>query len=309
MSIFKQLKSIKSTMYVTARTSDLLKEITPQERERLQAVLFDAYKDIKRVCDKHGLNLFLVEGSAIGVVRHQGFIPWDDDIDVGMSRKDYLAFLEVFEEELGDKYALNSPNYSKNARNRYPILMIKDSYYRKLIDTKDPEMHRIPLDIFIVDNVPDNKLARKIKGHYCNFLEFIAGQVFLREVTNADVKAFLCHGGKAVYNIRMLIGFLFSFRSSSRWFDVIDRRIRCRNENSRDCGILTARKHYFGEILPRQAVFPPAEGVCNGETVQVFHDVDRYLRTLYGDYWQIPPEEKRERHFFCELRFPGEQDK
>ena len=305
MGLLQQLKSIKSTMNENAATSGLLKEITSLERQQLQTCLFNVYLDVKKVCEKHDLPLFLVEGSAIGVVRHKGFIPWDDDIDLGMMSADYEKFKNIFEENLGDKYILNSPNYSNNARDRYPMVLIKDSYYKKLIDTKDPSLHKIPVDIFIVDNVPNNKLIRKIKGLYCDFLEFIAGQVYLRENTNEDVKKYLCKNGILVYNIRMIVGFMFSFYSSSKWFDIIDRAIQCHNENSHDCGILTARGHYFKEILPREAVLPPSEGICNNEKVQLFHDADLYLRTLYGNYMEIPPEEKRERHFFCELKIPN----
>ena len=291
-------------MNENAANSDLLKEITPQEREDLQACMFKVYLDIKSVCDEYNYPLFLVEGSAIGVVRHKGFIPWDDDIDLAMMRSDYEKFKTIFEERLGEQYILNSPNYSDNARDRYPIVLVKDSYYKRLIDPRDISLHKIPIDIFIVDNVPNNRIVRKIKGLYCNFLEFIAGQVYLRENTNEDVKKYLCKNGTLVYNIRMIIGFLFSFHSAAKWFDIIDKAIQCKDENSNDCGILTARGHYFKEILPRGAVFPPSEGICNNEKVHLFHDVDLYLRTLYGNYMEIPPVEKRERHFFCDLKIP-----
>jgi lipopolysaccharide cholinephosphotransferase len=285
----------------------LLKEITAQEREDLQACLFNAYLDIKQVCEKYGFSLFLVEGSAIGAVRHKGFIPWDDDIDVAMMREDYEQFKDIFDKELGTKYILNAPNFSNNARDRYPIVLIKDSYYERLIDTKDASLHKVPIDIFIVDNVPNNKIIRKFKGLYCDFLEFIAGQVYLRETTNQNVKDYLCVNGKTVYNIRMILGFLFSFHAASRWFDIIDKAIQHKNENSKECGILTARGHYFGEILPREAVLPASEGICNGEIVQLYHDTDLYLRKLYGNYMEIPPVEKRERHFFCDLKLPEKQ--
>lgn len=304
MGFLRQLKSIKSTMNANAVASGLLKEITPQERKDLQRCLFDAYLDIKNVCNEYNYPLFLVEGSAIGVVRHQGFIPWDDDIDLAMMRSDYEKFKKIFEEKLGNKYILNSPNYSNNARNRYPIVLVKDSYYKRLIDPRDSSLHKIPIDVFIIDNVPNNKMIRKIKGLFCDFLEFIAGQVYLRENTNEDVKKYLCKNGTFVYNIRMIVGFIFSFYSSSKWFDIIDKAIQCHNENSHDCGILTARGHYFKEILSREAVLPPSEGFCNNEKVQLFHDVDLYLRTLYGNYMEVPPEEKRERHFFCALKIP-----
>ena len=64
------------------------------------------FVDIKRICDKHNLILMLSGGSALGAVRHKGFIPWDDDIDLMMPRDDYDKFIDLFEEELGEKYYL-----------------------------------------------------------------------------------------------------------------------------------------------------------------------------------------------------------
>ena len=65
--------------------------------------------DFIGVCQKYNLTYFVVYGTAIGAVRHSGFIPWDDDIDVGMLREDYNKFFEVFQDELGEKYNLLTP--------------------------------------------------------------------------------------------------------------------------------------------------------------------------------------------------------
>ena len=87
----------------------------PEVLERLHGVLLEILGDFIRVCEKYGLTYFAAYGTAIGAVRHQGFIPWDDDIDVGMPRKDYDRFFEVFQQELGEKYALLTPEID----NRY----------------------------------------------------------------------------------------------------------------------------------------------------------------------------------------------
>ena len=93
--------------------------IGPERLRQLQLCLLGIYKDVRHVCDKYEIPLYLMGGSALGAVRHKGFIPWDDDLDVAMTRRDYRRFCEVFEQELSQKYTLNAPNYCDNARVRF----------------------------------------------------------------------------------------------------------------------------------------------------------------------------------------------
>ena len=102
---------------------------------------------------------------------------------------------------------------------------------------------------------------------------------------------------------RVLIGKLLSFNSSKKWFDRIDKACCCENEKSKYVGIPTGRKHYFGEILKREAFFPAKESFFEGERVFLPANTDVYLTNLYGDYMQIPPEDKRERHYIEKILF------
>ena len=85
------------------------KSYEPEVLKKLHTVQLEMLNDFIRVCDKHDLTYFVVYGTAIGAVRHQGFIPWDDDIDVAMLRRDYDKFCRIFNEELSEKYNLLTP--------------------------------------------------------------------------------------------------------------------------------------------------------------------------------------------------------
>lgn len=282
--------------------SEYIRPITDEERRQLQQVLLDMYKDLLLVCDKYGLVPYLCGGSALGAIRHQGFIPWDDDLDIAMTRSDFNKLAKVFQRELGDIYILNAPNCSKNAKARFPKIIKKGTIFREVGTVKDPELEGVFLDIFVIDNVPDNKFLRNVKGGVCNAEEFISGCVYDYENLDEVSKKYHKQSGHLFYSIRMTIGRLFSFIPSSNWFHAIDKTIRWRDDSSKDCTLGQGRYHYFGEILPRETIFPPRYCDFCGIEVPVFHQVEYYLENIYGDYMQIPPVEKRESHHIIKLQ-------
>lgn len=300
--MLKSIFSSKTALVEASRKSPYLKKMSQDELRSFQLCLFDIYKDIKRVCDKYNLKVFLIGGSALGAVRHRGFIPWDDDMDLSMTRRDFEKFAAIFEDELSDKYILNAPNYSVHVRNRFPIVMKRDSYYRTLIDSQLDEHHHINVEIFILENTPDNTIHRKIKGLYSNFLSLLSWEVFIFENRNEQVKEYLESIGKANYYIRIIIGCVFSFRSASQWFNTFDKAIRYNNEKSKCCCLATGRKRYFGEIMRREQWLPGQLVEFEGEQVLIFSDKEHYLQNLYGDYMKLPPVENREIHTACEIR-------
>ena len=227
MGILNNLSSAKNMMNSAAIDSNLLFEIKEEDKKKLQYEILMMYKDVKKVCDKYHLKLFLTGGSALGAIRHKGFIPWDDDMDLCMTRSDYMKLCKVFEKELSDKYILNAPNYSTNAKARFPKILKKDSHFREILDVKDPKLQKL-----FLDNIPENKFRRYIKGCVCNVLEFISGQVFFYENRDKDLKEYFFTAGKSNYYSRVIIGFIFSFLRSSKWFDCIDKVIQYDTRNA-----------------------------------------------------------------------------
>lgn len=282
--------------------SDMLILVDANLRKKIQSELLEMYLDLYKVCKKYGIIPYLVGGSALGAVRHHGFIPWDDDLDIGMTRTDYNQFQNIFQRELGERYKLIAPNYQGNAKNRFPKIIKKNTLYREILDAQNDEDCGLFLDIFILENVPDNVLKRKIKGIICNGLEFIGGQVFFYEHRDSTVKTFYLRAGKANYYVRSLIGFVFSFFKSSRWFDIIDKTVQYDDNMTAFCGLPTGRKHYFGEILEKKKLLPEMYLSFEGYKLPVFKGVDYYLKNLYGDYMVIPPVEKREKHYIKECQ-------
>ena len=96
-----------------------MREYTQEELRKIQALGMETLREFIRICEKYGLDYFAISGTAIGAVRHKGFIPWDDDMDVGMLREDYDRFLEVAPGELKGRYELYSASLQKQVQGFY----------------------------------------------------------------------------------------------------------------------------------------------------------------------------------------------
>lgn len=281
---------------------DLILEINEGVRKKIQKSLLDMFLDVQEVCFRHHIRIYLCGGSALGAIRHKGFIPWDDDIDISMTRSDFMKFQKVFKKELSYQYHLNAPNYSKEAKSRFPKIMKRGTVFRELGDTSPTEDCGLFIDVFIMDNVPNGKIQRAIKGICCNILEYIGSQVGMVESESDEWRIIFKRSGTIVYYSRYLVGKIFSFKPSYFWNDRIDRMIQHGNNKSEYCSLASGSKHYFGEMMKRSDFIPAVPIEFEGHRAYVFHNVDRYLSKQYGDDFMIPHvPEKRQKHFIKEL--------
>lgn len=119
--------------------SDILISISDDERKKLQKIILDIYKDIWGGCQQNGWTPYLVGGSALGAIRHNGFIPWDDDLDVGMLRNEYDLFLAAFDEIYHDKYLIMSPGNRNGAKTRFAKILKRGTLLKEFLSTQNDE--------------------------------------------------------------------------------------------------------------------------------------------------------------------------
>ena len=295
-----------SDLIKSLENDDNLHDLTRIELTNLHIALLSAFDHIFEICQKHRISLMLVGGTALGAVRHRGFIPWDDDLDVAMTRRDFMEFKKIFNEELGDRFILCAPNFNDTAKTRFPQILIKNT---SCVCLGGKENDKIKIDLFIIENIPRNVFIRLTRGVICSALMFIASQVHKNKDTNELYKAYLYKSkeGRRYYRRMKIVGSFFSFLSDQRWFNLVDN-ISNYKKKTEYMGIPAGRKHYFGEIFKTETFVPCADGVFEGRNVLLPNNVDAYLSNLYGNYMEIPPENEREKHYILSIRFNDETE-
>ena len=259
---------------------------------RLKACELDMLKAFIDVCDRLGLRYYLVEGTLLGAVRHKGFIPWDDDIDVGMPRNDYERFLKEAQQHFPPYYFVQSihsePEYHAN------FAKIRDSRTTFVgSGVKNRKInHGIFIDIFPIDYTYEDKWSRvilKIKNRIC--VARIA-QVFTLPPKKRNLLIKL---------VKKVIAMYAQCRYPKMREAVLAREKLC--TALQEGRLVTNYGSAWGdkEIMPKEwygeGVFLEFEGM----SVRVPTEYDKWLTQVYGNYMQLPPVEKRVTHHFTEV--------
>ncbi|MDR2955371.1 MAG: LicD family protein [Prevotella sp.] len=299
------MKFSKDYLNEIAKKENIFYELTEDESTLLKKCVFEMYKDVVQVCEKYNLCIMLGGGSLLGVVRHQGFIPWDDDIDAMMPRQDYNKFREIFEKELGGKYWVSAPCMNDNTEILFMQILKKDTRMLGIDNIHlDDKKNAIRIDIFPIDDAPSNKIIRNIVGSLAFMYRFLVYSVPIYKIRNKypQFKNSFSYSTKAkfLYRIRFTMGMLLSIFPQKLLFNSFDKFVSS-FKGGKFCTIPTGRNWYKGEMLQKEVFTPSKKAIFENTEVSIPNDTLAYLVNLYGDYMKIPPPEKRERHFYIEF--------
>lgn len=281
-----------------------LYELTDRDRCNLHRVLLEMYDDIFNLCNEHTLVCMLGGGSCLGAIRHQGFIPWDDDLDLMMPRKDYDVLVSLcIAGKLGDKYEFSVPSKECDSKNTFLKIYKKNTINIELYDDNTPFPKGIYIDIFPMESAPRNVVMRIAKGITSDILRVICNSVLFSQYPSSIYSRYLSYDikSKIIYQFRYVIGKLYGVISHQKWVYWFDK-FNAQDYDTVYTTIPTGRKKYMGECMPNDVFYPVSQVLFEGRLVYVPHDYDRYLKNLYGDYMIIPPIEKRERHLVYKFK-------
>lgn len=253
----------------------------------IQSYLYEMASDIIDLCKKNDIKIYAVGGTLLGAVRYKGFIPWDDDLDFAVSRADIPKLAELINQT--DKYEIHIPEMTKQGNPvRFPKIYRKNTVYKQTESLVSYEQ-KLFVDIFTIENIPSNVIARYTHGLIADILSMIGSYVlFYTEGRDILKKKTII----ASILIQM-IGFVFSFKSYSYWNALAYAHFGKYQDIDTDMVTLPGGAgHYFGEILPKK-VFGCGEEIP-------FQDISvlspslrhEYLLNRYGTDYMIPPDEK-----------------
>ena len=250
-------------------------------------------REIKRICEKNSINYFLDSGSMLGAVRHNGFIPWYDDMDIGMCYDDYAKFVSIAPKELDNKFFLD--NYETNSKNPYVFskIRLKGTTYIESIGNEGFEHNEIFVDVFPYYYVSDNNMERKFEGLQMTFL----AQAIM---SKCGYKVWKGKGVKK--RIKFLPTDILGKVCTMRFLRKNVERLYLKHHNTEMMGI-QAGSCYSYWFFPEDVLRKTEKHIFEDEMFNIPQKYDYFLKVAYGDYMKLPSKEERVTHQIKYLDF------
>lgn len=293
---------IETNRLIKTELSKKKHRISQEELVRLKEISLDILRDVVAICNREHIPYMLGGGTALGAVRHHGFIPWDDDIDLNIPRKYIGLLLEKISSEYGDAYYIEEPVHTPGYLSSFIQIHKNGTVFREYLAQKKTKCG-VKIDIFPIENTYSNSLHRFWHGVQCeagllilSCYRMFAWRKEYRELARGNCKAALVVGFKG------LVGMFFA-PAHNFWYKRVQHCLqKCQDETSDYVVMPSGRKHFFGEIYERASFMQLTSILFEGEEYSITQNYDDYLKQLFGDdYMQLPPEAEREHHMLYQL--------
>ncbi len=262
-----------------------------EKMHRLHLILAD---ELKRICEKYNIEYFMIAGTLLGAVRHKGFIPWDDDMDFGMTRDNYERFLECCQTELdNERFFLQTDKNCKYYTFNFSKIRLNGTEVIEEFSSKVSTNQGIYIDIFPLDKVSNNKVKEKIQKKSFWFFRNLLwvkcgyGTPEKRKTIQYKIAKFLGHF------------FTISFLKKMKYKTIT----MARNEDAQRVVTSDGAYGLERETLNAKWIKKTREYKFEDRIYPGIADYEEYLPYLYGDYMQLPPEDERNHHERLSVNF------
>lgn len=271
---------------------ELLTIYTEEELGKIQVLETDALKIIIEICEKLEIEYFLIGGTALGAIRHNGFIPWDDDIDVGMTRSNYERFLKDAPQYLPDGYFLQTPYEGTSCPYFYSKLRIDNTKFVEYCNHRVKMHHGVYVDIFPFDEVPDDE---NLNREQFNRVQKLIRLFTLRQSPDVSMEPSSFKERMKAQVRRMAHCFMMLYPYKRILHQLEAEFTRYNGSGQKAYACLNFPKIYTEYVL-KSDLYPLKKHKFGEVEAFIPNNYDVYLRTHYGDYMKLPPEEQRFGH-------------
>lgn len=260
--------------------------------KKLQLMELDMFKEVVRICDKYDLTYFMSAGTFLGAVRHKGFIPWDDDMDMRMPRDDYEKLIKILPVELKSPYI--ACHYSIDKKyHRYFCRVENTKAQLVRTHTINEQKSNIWMDIFPLDGMPENKIYFNLRKIHLLYRKMMLQLSVFDEIIDVKKKR-PWYENVIVYlatntNIQKHL-------SLDKMWEKLDNALKSYSCEKSNYYMNFMSAYKFKDIMPKSVYGEGKLYAFEDTKFKGAEDSDTFLKTLYGDYMKLPPEEKRNNH-------------
>ena len=259
----------------------------------LQLCELQLVKAVLSICERHQLTVFMMGGTFLGAVRHKGFIPWDDDVDLGMSREDYETFLRVAPQELPQGYILR--HFAKDPdMPYYPAQVVDPSF--EILDTSAQiaKTRSAWIDLFPLDGMPKGKMGCFFHKYRLLYLRMMLKFSQFSQVVAVNLAHRPLHE-----RILIAVGkhlHLESRLDTNKRMHLIDRCLKKYPYETASQVVNFMGAYKFREMFPKKIYESLSEYPFEDLQLLAPSDYDTVLRQMYGDYMTPPPQNEQNKH-------------
>ena len=259
---------------------------------KVQQLSVSLLKKFIAICEEHNLRYFFTGGSLIGVLRHEGFIPWDDDIDLGMPRKDYEKLLQILEQEMPEGYGICNRYTNKNWHFNMSQFFDKESEITIYL-AEQPRKAYVWLDVFPLDGLPMRKCWRWI------WVKYILAHRYLVQIANISTQVD-AHRSRPLKE-RIVLGIckavpIGKVLNTDKILGHMEYVLKKYDFDDAEYAGNMLGRYREREVVPKKYFGTPVKAVFEGIEVNIPEMSHELQTALYGDYMKMPPECDRVAH-------------